>query len=340
MRAAAPFRRWRPPLAFWRLEPLAGRSKRDFLSLADLTVQEIASLLDLAASVKSHPAAFSGSLEGRAAALIFEKPSLRTRVTFEIGLRQLGAHSVYLSPSDIALGRREPPLDVARNLACWVDALVVRTFAQQVLEEMAQAEIPVINALSDLVHPCQAIADLLALREAKENLSGLRVAFIGDGNNVAHSLMHGAAKTGIHLSLATPAGFEPAPAVFRQASADAEITGAEIRLLRDPAEAVRDADAVYTDVWTSMGREEQAEFRKKAFAGYCVDSALFSLARPDAVFMHCLPAHRGEEVTSDVLDGPRSIALEQARNRLPAHQAILLAVLAGRRPLFPSEGGS
>jgi ornithine carbamoyltransferase len=303
--------------------------KRDFLSLHDLSVPEVGALLDLAAEVKAHPAAFARALEGRTAALIFEKPSLRTRVSFEVGLLQLGAHGIYLAPADIGLGKRESVKDVARNLALWVDVLVMRTFSQRILEDMAlQGRIPVINALSDLLHPCQTVADLLTLRECKGRLQGLRVAFIGDGNNVAHSLAHGAAKVGLHLTIASPPDFEPASTILMQALADADATGASIRVVNDPAEAVRDADAVYTDVWTSMGQEEQAAERRTIFAPYQVNVSLMALAKPNAVFLHCLPAHRGEEVTTEVLDGSQSLALQQAANRLHAHKAILLSLLA------------
>jgi ornithine carbamoyltransferase len=320
------------------LEPEPGTRKRDFLSLAGVTPAELESLLDLAAEVKSRPEAFARALANRVGVLIFEKPSLRTRVTFEIGLVQLGAQSIYLAPGDIALGRREPAPDVARNLERWVDVLIVRTFHQQVLEEMAQpVEIPVINALSDLLHPCQTVADLLTLRERWGRLAGRKIAYIGDGNNVAHSLIQGAAKTGMHLNLAVPCGYEPSPAVLDHAQIEARATGSNIRVVLDPEGAASGADAVYTDVWTSMGQEEQTEQRRKDFARYRVDAHLMSLAQPDAVFLHCLPAHRGEEVTREVLDGPQSIALDQAENRLPAHKAILLAVLCGRDPRRGTE---
>jgi ornithine carbamoyltransferase len=321
-----------PTIRSWRLKCTPGSSKRDFLSLHDLTISELESLLDLAAEVKANPAAFAGALEGTTAALIFEKPSLRTRVTFDVGLHQLGGHAIYLAPGDIALGKREAVADVARNLSCWVDVLIVRTFSQTHLEEMAAAaSIPVINALSDLLHPCQALADLLTLREWKGRLGGLRVAFVGDGNNVAMALAHGAAKTGVHLTIASPSGYEPDASILIQALADAAMTGAQIRVVHDPSEATHDADAIYTDVWASMGRENETELRRKVFAPYQVNSELMALAKRDALFMHCLPAHRGEEVTDQVLDGPHSVALEQARNRLFAHKAILLALLSGRR---------
>jgi ornithine carbamoyltransferase len=322
-----------PLVSPWRLEPPPGATKRDFLSLHDLSISETAGLLNLAAEVKAHPSAFEGLLQGTMAALIFEKPSLRTRVTFEVGLEQLGGHAIYLAPGEIGLGKREAVKDVARNLSRWVHVLVVRTFSQQVLEEMsAEANVPVINALSDLLHPCQTVADLLTLREAKGRLDGLRVAFVGDGNNVSMALAHGAAKTGMHLTIACPLGYRPYPYILAEAQADASITGAEIRIVDDPAEAVRGADAVYTDVWTSMGQESEAEERRSVFTPYQVNSALMALARPDALFLHCLPAHRGEEVAAEVLDGPQSVVLEQAENRLHAHKAILLALLGKRTP--------
>jgi ornithine carbamoyltransferase len=315
------------------LPPAVGQTKRDLLSLHELTIAEFENLLNLAEQLKHHPENFRDTLVGRTLALIFEKPSLRTRVTFEVGMHQLGGTAVYLSPQDIALGRREAVKDVARNLARWVHALAVRTFGHKILEELAaEASIPVVNALSDLLHPLQAVADVLTLREIKGGLRGLRMAYVGDGNNVAHALAQAAAKTGMHLTIAAPRGYEPAASVFRQARADAVPTGAEIEVVQDPAEAVRSADAVYTDVWTSMGQEAESAERRKIFAPYQVNSFLLALARPDAVFMHCLPAHRGEEVTDDVLDGPRSVVLEQAENRLHVAKAILLALLADRGP--------
>ncbi len=315
-------------LAPYRLQPAPGHTKRDLLSLHTLTVEEFSALLDLAEELKQQPEPFRGALAGRTLALIFEKPSLRTRVTFEVGMVQLGGHPIYLAPADIALGKREAVKDVARNLARWVDAVTIRTFSQHILEEMAaEADIPIINALSDLLHPLQALADVLTLRQVAGSLRGLRMAYVGDGNNVANALAQAAAKTGMHLTIATPRGFEPAASVFLQARADALSTGAEISVVQDPADAVTGADAVYTDVWTSMGQELEARERTKHFASYQVNSELMGLARPDAVFMHCLPAHRGDEVTNAVLDGPHSVVLEQAENRLHIAKAVLLALL-------------
>ncbi|MBI3664379.1 MAG: ornithine carbamoyltransferase [Acidobacteria bacterium] len=319
-------------LGRWRLRPAPGHTKRDLLSLHNLTIAEFSALLDLAEEMKQHPESFQGLLTGRTLALIFEKPSLRTRVTFEVGMVQLGGHPIYLAPADIALGKREVVKDVARNLARWVNTVAVRTFSQHILEEMAgETNIPIINALSDLLHPLQALADVLTLREVKGRLRGLRLAYVGDGNNVANALAQAAAKTGMHLSIATPRGYEPAASVFMQARVDALPNGAQISVVQEPADAVSGADAVYTDVWTSMGQEHEARDRKKFFANYQVDSALMSLAKPDAVFMHCLPAHRGDEVTDDVLDGPRSVVLEQAENRLHVAKAVLLALLGEPR---------
>ena len=317
----------------WKLKPPMGTKKRDFLTLHDITISEMEALLNLAEEVKTHPKMFATALRGQMAALIFEKPSLRTRVTFEVGFEQLGGHAVYLAPGDIGLGKRESVRDVARNLSRWVDVMVVRTFSQKLLEEMAaEATVPIINALTDLLHPCQAIADLMAIREAKGNLKGLHVVYVGDGNNVALSLAHAAGKVGMHFTIACPPGYEPNPDILTEARADAESTGSQIVVVNDPKEVLGTADAVYTDVWTSMGQEKEARERQQAFVAYQVNEELMDLAPADALFMHCLPAHRGEEVTDEVLDGLQSVALEQAENRLHAHKAILLALLAeGRR---------
>jgi ornithine carbamoyltransferase len=320
------------PSAFpWHLKPAIDGRKRDFLSLHDITITEMEALLHLAEEVKAHPESYVVVLQGKMAALIFEKPSLRTRVTFEVGFEQMGGHAVYLAPGDIGLGKRESVKDVGRNLSRWVNVLIVRTFSQKLLEELAfAASVPIINALTDLLHPCQAIADLLTLQEAKGRLKGLHLVYVGDGNNVALSLAHAAGKVGMHFTIACPPGYEPSADILTEARADGATTGAEITVVHDPKEVLGTADAVYTDVWTSMGQENESAERQHAFRGYQINRALMDLAPPDALFLHCLPAHRGEEVTDEVLDGPHSLALEQAENRLHAHKAILLAVLAGQ----------
>ena len=315
----------------WHLNPTVGGRKRDFLSLHDITISEMEALLHLGEEVKAHPESYAVALQGKMAALIFEKPSLRTRVTFEVGFEQMGGHAVYLAPGDIGLGKRESVKDVGRNLSRWVNVLIVRTFSQKLLEELAfAASVPIINALTDLLHPCQAIADLMTLQEAKGKLKSLHLVYVGDGNNVALSLAHAAGKVGMHFTMACPPGYEPSADILTEARADAASTGAEIAVVHDPKEVLSTADAVYTDVWTSMGQESESAERLRAFAGFQVNHELMQCAPPDALFLHCLPAHRGEEVTDEVLDGPGSVALEQAENRLHAHKAILLAVLAGQ----------
>ncbi len=320
-----------PTITPWHLKPAMGAHKRDFLSLHEITITEMEGLLKLAAEVKAHPKTFVTALQGKMAALIFEKPSLRTRVTFEVGFEQLGGHAVYLAPGDIGLGKRESVGDVARNLSRWVDVMIVRTFSQTLLEELAhEARVPIINALTDLLHPCQAIADLLTIKEAKGELKGLHLVYVGDGNNVALSLAHAAGKVGMHFTMVCPLGYEPNADILTEARADASSTGSEIEVVQDAKEVMSTADAVYTDVWTSMGQEEESEERRRNFAKYQVNEKLMDMAPADALFMHCLPAHRGEEVTDEVLDGLQSVALEQAENRLHAHKAILLALMAGQ----------
>jgi ornithine carbamoyltransferase len=256
--------------------------------------------------------------------MLFEKPSLRTRVTFEVGMSQLGGHALYLGSQEVGLGKREAVADVARNLTRWVDAVMARVFRHESLIELAKhASIPVINALSDFEHPCQALGDFMTLHEYKQRLARLTLAWVGDGNNVAHSLLRGAARLGVRMRVATPPGYEPHPAVVAAARRD----GGSIELTHDPGEAVAGADAVYTDVWTSMGQEAEAEARQKVFRSYQVNARLMKRAGPRALFMHCLPAHRGQEVTDEVIDGPRSIVFDQAENRLHIQKAILLALL-------------
>lgn len=305
--------------------PKKSLSSRNLLSLEELTAAQITHLLKLAAQVKAQPKKFRRALEGKTLALLFEKPSLRTRATFQIGMEQLGGRALYLSPQEIGLGTRESVPDVARNLSRWVDGIMARVFAHQTVVELAEhASVPVINGLSDLVHPCQALGDYLTLREHKSKLAGLALAWVGDGNNVTHSLLTGAARLGVEMRVATPPGYEPDSAVVKAA----QQAGGRIQLTHDPAEAVAGADAVYTDVWTSMGQEAEAEARRQLFRPYQVNGELMRRAKPQALFMHCLPAHRGEEVTDEVMESPNSVVFDQAENRLHIQKAILLALLS------------
>lgn len=297
---------------------------RDFLSVRDFTPEEIHQTLHVAAEMKSHPEKFASSLRGKTLALIFEKPSLRTRVTFDVGIQQLGGFSVYLSPAEINLGKRESIHDVAKNLERMVQGIMIRTFAHQIVVDMANhASIPIINGLTDYLHPCQAMADFLTLQEIKGSLKGLTLCYVGDGNNVAHSLLFAGARLGVNVTVACPEGYKPADEVVRLASDDAASTGATIRVTHDPADGVRGADAVYTDVWASMGQEAEAEARKKIFKPYQVNAALMAKAKKDASFLHCLPAHRGDEVTDDVIDSRASVVFQEAENRLHVQKAIL-----------------
>jgi ornithine carbamoyltransferase len=311
-------------------QPASLRTK-DFLSVLDLRPAELDRVLDLAASMKRSRAAGQPGpqpLDGKHVALLFEKPSLRTRSTFVIAVRELGGE-VIEPPADVVFGGRESVEDVARNLERWVAGAVVRTFAQERLDRFARtaSRLRVVNALTDEEHPCQALADMMTLTERLGPLPGRTLAFVGDGNNVAVSLAHACAISGMHLKVASPQGFElPASAV--QAAASAARHAATLTLTNDPAEAVRDADAVYTDTWASMGQEAEAEARAQAFHAYQVNDALMAKARPDALFMHCLPAHRGQEVTDEVIDSPQSVVFDQSENRLHTQKA-LLALLMG-----------
>lgn len=303
---------------------------RHLLSVRDLSPQEIRQVLDLAHHLKrEHRAGIRHEvLTGKAVALLFEKPSLRTRVTFEVGVRQLGGYSVYLAPQDVQLGVRETVPDVARNLSRWVDGIVARVNRHAALVELAEAAaVPVINALSDFEHPCQALGDLLTLEERFGGLSGIRAAWVGDGNNVCHSFLLAASRVGLSVAVATPPGYAPDPDVVAEAQAEARRWGASVRVLTDPHEAVAGAQVVYTDVWASMGQEAQREERRRAFQGFQVNRRLLDRADPEAVVLHCLPAHRGEEITDEVLDGPQSAVLDQAENRLHAQKAVLALVL-------------
>ena len=301
---------------------------RDYLSVDDLSTAEIKSLLALTAEIKAHPRRYRRSLEGRMMALIFEKPSLRTRTSFTVGIKQLGGDSILLTPADINLGKRESVYDVAKNLERMVDGIMIRTLGHDICTGLAQhASIPVINGLTDLEHPCQAMADIFTVIEHKKNLKRLKLSYIGDGNNVAHSLMLIAAKLGTTMFVATPEGYKPQAAIMDRAQAIAAETGARIVWTADPVEAAREADMVYTDTWASMGQEAEAAARRAVFAPYQVNKALISHAREDVLFMHCLPAHRGEEVTDEVIDSPNSVVFQEAENRLHAQKAIMLQLL-------------
>ncbi|MFH1775209.1 MAG: ornithine carbamoyltransferase [Chloroflexota bacterium] len=301
---------------------------KDLLSIADLASEDISQLISQAIDMKAQ--GWLSLLERKIMALLFEKPSLRTRVSFETAMLQLGGHSIYLSPAEVGLGKRERVPDVARVLGRYVDVITVRTFSHQTLEALASySPVPVINALSDREHPCQALADLLTIYEKKGGLRGLALAYIGDGNNVAHSLILGASLMGMSFRIASPAGYAIDERIHRQAEEFAAGSGGEVFSTDEPQLAARDADIVYTDVWTSMGQEAEAEQRRQVFASYQVNSQLLSLAREDAIIMHPLPAHHGEEVAHDILDGPQSVVLDQAENRLHIQKALLEAMLGG-----------
>jgi ornithine carbamoyltransferase len=300
---------------------------RHYLSVADLRPDEILALLERALELKRYPDAEHKPLAGRTAALVFQKPSLRTRVSFEVAMLQLGGHAVYLSPAEIQLGQREGVVDAARVLSRYVDVIVARVFLHTDVAGLAHnASVPVINALSDREHPCQILADLLTLYERHGSLTGLRLAYVGDGNNVAHSLALAAPALGIDLRFACPDGYEPDPVILEQAQTSTTKDGA-IELFRDPRAAVRTADAVYTDSWYSMGQESEADARAPIFKHYQLNNELLAHAAPDAVAMHCLPAHRNQEITDDVMDGPASVVYDQAENRLHVQKALLLRLL-------------
>lgn len=297
----------------------------DLLRDLDLTNDELLYLLDLAGDVKCKPRDYAHALDGKSIALLFEKPSLRTKLTFEQAIKQLGGDSAFLEGP---IGVREPLKDVARNLERWFNGLVARVFAQQTVEDLAQwAKVPVINALSDAYHPCQALADVLTIRERFGSFQGRKTVFVGDGNNVAQSLMLTSLRLGMDFALACPEGYLPTPEIVDQAEGLAAVSGATLQITHDTAKALDGAHAVYTDVWASMGQEQEAVIRRKAFQAYQVNEELFAMARPDAVFMHCLPAKRGEETTDGVMEHERSVVFDQAENRLHAQKALLLMML-------------
>jgi ornithine carbamoyltransferase len=302
---------------------------RDLISLLDFSSEELERILELAAEVKANPLHHADGLAGKTLFMYFEKPSLRTRVTFEAGMTQLGGHAIYYTAAEGKIGVRETVEDVARNLERWVDGAMCRTFSHQMLQELARfSQIPIINGLTDHLHPCQALADYLTLQEVRGELKGSKLAYVGDGNNVAHSLMHGGAKLGVHVSVITPPGYEPSEEVLSASRAAGAQTGATIEVSNDIA-AVEGADAVYTDVWASMGQESEAEDRKKLFLTYQINSEVMARAGSEAVFMHCLPAHRGEEVTDEVADSSQSVIFQEAENRLHAQKAVMLLTMGG-----------
>jgi ornithine carbamoyltransferase len=310
------------------LEKQETLSVQDLVAERDLSRRDIELIFQLTERVKSAPGAFSQALLGKQLAMIFEKPSLRTRVTFEVGMTSMGGFAVYLDHTKPRLGEREAIKDVARNLDRWVHGIVARTFSHSAVEELAEhASIPVINALTDLLHPCQALADYYTLTEKFGRLKGLKLAFVGDGNNVSHSLMITGAKLGVSVNVATPPGFDPKAEIVEEAKLCARKTGAKINLFRDPVEAVVGVNAVYTDVWASMGQEYAAHLRSQVFPPYRVTKDLMAAADTSAVFMHCLPAHRGQEVTDGVIDSPQSLAFDQAENRLHIQKALLLLLM-------------
>lgn len=303
---------------------------RDFIEFTDYTKEEIEYLLELAIDIKKKQknGEVYQPLKGKTIGLIFEKSSTRTRVSFEVGMFQLGGHALFLSKNDIQLGRGETISDTAQVLSRYLDGIMIRTFAHSNVTELAKyADIPVINGLSDDAHPCQVLADFQTVLEHKGKLKGLKMAYVGDGNNMAHSLMLGAAKLGVHVSVASPKGYEPSAAIVDQAKSIATETGAEVVVTNNPQEAVQEADIIYTDVWASMGFEDEQKAREAAFADYQVDEELVKGAKPDYIFLHCLPAHRGEEVSEGVIDGPNSAIFDQAENRLHAQKALMAALM-------------
>jgi len=301
---------------------------RDLIAIRDFTVEEIAAILDKAADVKKNPDAYRKALDGMTLAMIFQKPSLRTRVTFETGMTQLHGHAIYLSPADAGLGKRESVADIARNLERWVDGIMARVFAHELVEDLAaHAKVPVINGLSDDFHPVQVLSDLLTIREAVGDFKGMKLAYVGDGNNMAHSLLAGAARTGLSISIATPSGYEPRTDIVAWATEAGRQTGCAVDVSNDLARAVKGAQFIYTDVWASMGQESEAQQRRGIFSPYQVNGAVMKMAGTDPFFMHCLPAHRGDEVTDEVADAKKSLIFEQAENRLHLQKAVMVLLM-------------
>jgi ornithine carbamoyltransferase len=305
---------------------------KDLLSVHDLTTAEVYSILELSHKLKkqqkegiAHPL-----LKGKTLGMIFQKSSTRTRVSFEVGMWQLGGSALFLSGNDLQIGRGEPIKDTARVLSRYVDGIMIRTFSHQEVEELAAyASVPVINALTDLLHPCQALTDIFTVQEYKGQLQGLKMAFVGDGHNMAHSLMHACAKVGMDITVAVPKGYEPQAAMVEKARKTSEAMGSKVEILYDPVQAVQNADVLYTDVWSSMGQEKEQAVRKQAFADFQINRQLLEMAKPDAIVLHCLPAHRGEEITDEVMESKQSVVFDEAENRLHVQKAIM-ALLMGK----------
>jgi ornithine carbamoyltransferase len=301
---------------------------KDFIEIHDYSADDVREIFEIARDMKSDPKKYRAALEGQTLAMIFEKSSTRTRVSFEVGMYQLGGHALFLSARDMQLGRGEPIVDTARVLSRYVDGIMARTFAHKTVTDLAEyATVPVINGLTDLSHPCQVMADYFTAWEKFGDLRGRKLAYVGDGNNMAHSLLFGAPKVGMNIAVATPAGYPPDPTIVGLALADADAAGTKVVVTTSIEEAVRDADVVETDVWASMGAEEEAEKRRRDFDGWQVDRRVMSMARKDAIFMHCLPAHRGEEVAAEVIDSPQSVIYDEAENRLHVQKAILYSLM-------------
>jgi len=305
---------------------------KDFIEVHDYTADEVREIFELARDIKKNPDKFRDALRGQTLAMIFEKSSTRTRVSFEVGMFQLGGHALFLSSRDIQLGRGEPITDTARVLSRYVDGIMARTFAHKTVTDLAEyAIVPVINGLTDLCHPCQSMTDYFTAWEHLGELKGRKLAYVGDGNNMAHSLMFAAPKVGMDIAVATPASYAPDAGVIAQVKQDADAAGTKLILTHSMEEAVSGADVVETDVWASMGQEDEAEKRKKDFAGWIVDKKIMSAAKRDAIFMHCLPAHRGEEVAADVIDSPQSVIFDEAENRLHIQKAIMVYLMKERK---------
>lgn len=306
---------------------------KDLLSVNDLSVDEVYQIFDTAKTLKAKQKKGEEHhlLKGKTLGMIFQKSSTRTRVSFEVGMWQLGGMALFLSAGDLQIGRGEPVKDTARVLSRYVDGIMIRTFAHAEVEELARwADIPVINGLTDHLHPCQALTDIFTAIEHKGMVKGLKLAYIGDGNNMVNALMHTCAKVGMDIAVATPPGYAPSPQVVLEAQADAAVHGSKVTLYNDPKAAAVGADVLYTDVWASMGKESEQAIRQKAFAGFQLNEALLKLAKPDAIVMHCLPAHRGEEITDGVLEGPQSVVFDEAENRLHVQKAIMALLMGGR----------